>query len=80
MDDEQQLIGPLRAVADDAFTLAARPARLRPLLARLMPVTSPRALATPFPPVTDDHRDAGRRSLQCPHPAAKLAIAGRAEW
>jgi hypothetical protein len=35
MDDEQQLIGPLQAVADDAFTMAARPARLRPLLARL---------------------------------------------
>jgi Hemerythrin HHE cation binding domain len=34
MDDEQQLIGPLRAVAD-AFTMAARPAQLRPLLARL---------------------------------------------
>ena len=35
MDDEQQLIGPLQAVADDAFTMAARPARLRPLLAWL---------------------------------------------
>jgi hypothetical protein len=35
MDDERQLIGPLRAMADDAFTMAARPARLRPLLARL---------------------------------------------
>ena len=35
MDDEQQLIGPLQAVADDAFTMAARPAQLRPLLARL---------------------------------------------
>ena len=35
MDDEQQLIGPLRAVADDAFTMAARPAQLRPLLTRL---------------------------------------------
>jgi len=35
MDDERQLIGPLQAMADDAFTMAARPARLRPLLARL---------------------------------------------
>ena len=35
MDDEQQLIGPLQAVADDAFTMAADPARLRSLLARL---------------------------------------------
>jgi Hemerythrin HHE cation binding domain len=35
MDDEQQLIGPLQAVADDAFAMAADPARLRPLLARL---------------------------------------------
>src|SRR5262249_7792350 len=35
MDDEQQLIGPLLAVADDAFAMGARPARLRPLLARL---------------------------------------------
>jgi hypothetical protein len=35
MDDEQQLIGPLQAVADDAFTMAARPAQVRPLLARL---------------------------------------------
>ena len=35
MDDEQQLIGPLQAVADDAFTMAADPAQLRPLLARL---------------------------------------------
>jgi hypothetical protein len=35
MDDEQQLIGPLQAVADDAFTMAADPARLRHLLTRL---------------------------------------------
>jgi Hemerythrin HHE cation binding domain len=35
MDDEQQLIGPLQAVADDAFAMASDPARLRPLLARL---------------------------------------------
>ena len=35
MDDEQQLIGPLQAMADDAFTMAARPARLHELLTRL---------------------------------------------
>jgi hypothetical protein len=35
MDDEQQLIGPLQAMASDAFTMAADPARLRLLLARL---------------------------------------------
>ncbi len=35
MEDEQQLIGPLLAVADDAFTMDADPARLRQLLARL---------------------------------------------
>jgi hypothetical protein len=35
MDDEQQLIGPLQAMADDAYTMAARPARLRPLMTRL---------------------------------------------
>jgi hypothetical protein len=35
MDDEQQLIGPLQAVADDAFAMGADPGRLRPLLARL---------------------------------------------
>src|SRR5262249_42439635 len=35
MVDERQLIGPLQAMADDAFTMAARPARLNPLLARL---------------------------------------------
>ena len=33
--DEQQLIGPLRAVTDDAFTMDALPRRLRQLLARL---------------------------------------------
>jgi hypothetical protein len=35
MDDEQQLIGPLQAMADDAFAVGADPGRLRPLLARL---------------------------------------------
>jgi hypothetical protein len=35
MDDEHQLIGPLHAAADDAFTMAADPARLRHLLSRL---------------------------------------------
>src|SRR5215831_5106596 len=41
---------------------------------------TPSALGTPFPPVTDGYHNAGRRSLQCPHPAAKLAIARCAEW
>jgi hypothetical protein len=35
MEDEHQLIGPLLAVTDDAFTMDAGPARLRQLLARL---------------------------------------------
>jgi Hemerythrin HHE cation binding domain len=35
MGDERQLIGPLQAVADDAFARGADPGRLRPLLARL---------------------------------------------
>ncbi len=34
-EDEQQLIGPLRAVTDDAFAMDADPGRLRQLLARL---------------------------------------------
>ena len=35
MDDEQQLIGPLQAVADDAFAMGADPGRLCQLLTRL---------------------------------------------
>jgi hypothetical protein len=35
MEDEHQLIGPLLAVTDDAFTMGADPARLPQLLARL---------------------------------------------
>jgi len=35
MADEQQLIGPLQAVADDAFAMATDSGRLRQLLARL---------------------------------------------
>jgi hypothetical protein len=35
MEDEHQLIGPLRAVTDDAFTMGADPRRLRHLLTRL---------------------------------------------
>jgi hypothetical protein len=35
MEDEHQLIGPLLAVTDDAFTMDTDPARLRQLLARL---------------------------------------------
>lgn len=35
MEDEHQLIGPLLAVTDDAFTMGADPLRLRQLLARL---------------------------------------------
>ncbi|MBO0813865.1 MAG: hemerythrin domain-containing protein [Actinobacteria bacterium] len=35
MEDEQQLIGPLLAVTDDAFTMDADPMRIRQLLARL---------------------------------------------
>jgi Hemerythrin HHE cation binding domain len=35
MEDEHQLIGPLRAVTDDAFTMGADPGRLRHLLTRL---------------------------------------------
>jgi hypothetical protein len=35
MEDEQQLIGPLQAVIDDAFTMNADPVRLRRLLTRL---------------------------------------------
>jgi len=35
MEDEHQLIGPLQALTDDAFTMHAEPGRLRHLLARL---------------------------------------------
>jgi hypothetical protein len=35
MDDERQLLGPLQAMIDDAFTMNADPRRLRQLLARL---------------------------------------------
>jgi Hemerythrin HHE cation binding domain len=35
MDDERGLIGPLRAVTDDAFTMGADPGRRRQLLVRL---------------------------------------------
>jgi len=35
MEDEHQLIGPLQAVTDDAFTMHADPGRLRHLLTRL---------------------------------------------
>ena len=35
MDDERQLLGPLQAMIDDAFTIDADPTRLRQLLARL---------------------------------------------
>ena len=35
MEDERQLIGPLQALTDDAFTMHADPGRLRHLLARL---------------------------------------------
>jgi Hemerythrin HHE cation binding domain len=35
MEDERRLIGPLRAVTDDAFTMNADPGRLRQLLTRL---------------------------------------------
>jgi hypothetical protein len=35
MDDERQLLGPLQAMIDDAFTIDADPRRLRQLLARL---------------------------------------------
>ena len=35
MEDEHRLIGPLRAVTDDAFTMDADPGRLRQLLTRL---------------------------------------------
>ena len=35
MEDEHQLIGPLQAVTDDAFTMNADPGRLRHLLTRL---------------------------------------------
>jgi len=35
MEDEHQLIGPLLAVTDDAFTMDTDPVRLRQLLARL---------------------------------------------
>jgi len=35
MEDEHQLIGPLQAVTDDAFTMNADPRRLRHLLTRL---------------------------------------------
>lgn len=35
MQDENRLIGPLKAVTDDALTMDAGPARLRQLLTRL---------------------------------------------
>ena len=35
MDDERQLLGPLQAMIDDAFTIDADPTRLRQLLGRL---------------------------------------------
>jgi hypothetical protein len=35
LDDERQLLGPLQAMIDDAFTMNADPGRLRELLARL---------------------------------------------
>src|SRR5262250_3010484 len=35
MEDEHQLIGPLQAATDDAFTMHADPWRLRHLLTRL---------------------------------------------
>ena len=35
VDDERQLLGPLQAMIDDAFTIDADPTRLRQLLARL---------------------------------------------
>ena len=35
LEDERQLLGPLRAMIDDAFTTDADPGRLRQLLARL---------------------------------------------
>lgn len=35
MDDERQLLGPLQAMIDDAFTIDAHPRRLRQLPARL---------------------------------------------
>ncbi len=35
MEDERQLLGPLQAMIDDAFTIDADPGRLRQLLARL---------------------------------------------
>jgi len=35
MEDEHQLLGPLQAVTDDAFTMNADPGRLRHLLTRL---------------------------------------------
>jgi hypothetical protein len=35
LDDERQLLGPLQAMIDDAFTMNADPGRLRQLLARL---------------------------------------------
>jgi hypothetical protein len=35
MEDEHRLIGPLQAMADDAFRMAADPGRLRQLLTRL---------------------------------------------
>jgi hypothetical protein len=35
LDDEHQLLGPLQAMIDDAFTMPADPGRLRQLLTRL---------------------------------------------
>ena len=35
LDDERQLLGPLQAMIDDAFTMNADPGRLRQLLVRL---------------------------------------------
>jgi hypothetical protein len=48
MEDEHQLIGPLRAVTDDAFAMGADPGRLRHLLTRLRTrLTSHLALRKP---------------------------------
>jgi hypothetical protein len=48
MEDEHQLIGPLQAVTDDAFSMDADPRRLRQLLTRLATrLTSHLALRRP---------------------------------
>ena len=46
MDDERQLLGPLQAMIDDAFTIDADPGRLRQLLARLRTRLSAEQLVT----------------------------------